>query len=185
MRHEITPEPIWLAEAQALRDSGLTYPEIAKRLGKAQSVVWRRLNPERARELNVARRPQKREWQRKKAAERRLAMGIIEPDPCPGVLWITEKYGRVIAMTIVDLLDWEKYKDRRLTFAAGYAAWSEGGRTVYLHREILGLKHGANLKEQQSDHINRFKLDNRRANLRVVSAKENCANRGGVYEKAA
>jgi hypothetical protein len=50
-----------------------------------------------------------------------------------------------------------------------------------LHRVIMGLEHG---DERQVDHINRDKLDNRRANLRVVSARvqaQNCdARRGGT-----
>ncbi len=52
-------------------------------------------------------------------------------------------------------------------------------RAVFLHREVLGLAFGDPL---QGDHINRNRLDNRRENLRVVTAAEqrqNCtAGRG-------
>jgi hypothetical protein len=185
MQEQRIPILIWEAEAQALYAAGLSYKEVAIRVGKSYKQVYRVLNREKLREAEKARRPAKREWDRKKAAERRLAAGIIEPEPCPGVLWIRDRHGRVISMTIVDLPDWHRYKDKRMNYTAGYASWSENGRTVYLHRELLGLKHGENRKERQADHINRFRLDNRRANLRIVSAKENCANRGGVYADAA
>jgi hypothetical protein len=51
-----------------------------------------------------------------------------------------------------------------------------------LHRLILGLEPGSDL---ECDHINRNPWDNRRANLRKVTRKENCANRGGIFENAA
>ena len=48
-------------------------------------------------------------------------------------------------------------------------------KTLFMHREIMGLKAGDGL---EIDHINRNPLDNRRANLRLATRKENCANRG-------
>lgn len=53
------------------------------------------------------------------------------------------------------------------------------GRTVYMHREILGLTPGDGL---EADHLNHNILDNRRANLRVVTPaqnKEGQPSRGG------
>lgn len=44
----------------------------------------------------------------------------------------------------------------------------------YMHRQILGLVKGDGL---EIDHINRNGLDNRKENLRIVSRKDNCANR--------
>ena len=46
---------------------------------------------------------------------------------------------------------------------------------LYMHREILGLRRGDGL---QADHINGNKLDNRRANLRIVTAATNGQNKG-------
>ena len=43
-------------------------------------------------------------------------------------------------------------------------------RTVYMHRQILGLDHG---DPREADHRNHDTLDNRRRNLRIVSAAAN------------
>lgn len=60
-----------------------------------------------------------------------------------------------------------------------YAGYLPGGkelnREVPLHRLILGLVPG---DPRCGDHINRRTLDNRRANLRIVSRSENAQNRG-------
>ena len=42
-----------------------------------------------------------------------------------------------------------------------------------MHREILGAEKG-----QEVDHINRHKLDNRKANLRFVTSSQNKMNTG-------
>jgi hypothetical protein len=47
------------------------------------------------------------------------------------------------------------------------------GSKVYLHRMVLKAQPGHIV-----DHINRDRLDNRRENLRFVTARENCENRG-------
>jgi HNH endonuclease/AP2 domain len=44
-------------------------------------------------------------------------------------------------------------------------------RTVYMHAEIMGTPAG-----KHTDHINGERLDNRRENLRICSASENCSN---------
>ncbi len=58
----------------------------------------------------------------------------------------------------------------RLT-SEGYAARRIRGGKVYLHRFIIGPALG-----QDVDHASGDKLDNRRANLRLCSARENQAN---------
>lgn len=61
----------------------------------------------------------------------------------------------------------------------GYAATGDRGigrrRTLRLHRAILGLDFG---DPRHCDHTNGDKLDNRRANLRVCTHRENHANVG-------
>lgn len=47
------------------------------------------------------------------------------------------------------------------------------GETIFMHREILALRPGDG---RIVDHINANGLDNRRANLRVVSHAQNCQN---------
>jgi len=46
-------------------------------------------------------------------------------------------------------------------------------RTIYMHRLILGLNKG---DKEQGDHINHNGLDNRRGNLRKVTAQQNSCN---------
>lgn len=56
-----------------------------------------------------------------------------------------------------------------------YAARRSGQTTMFLHRFVLGLgPRGSGGLEV--DHINRDKLDNRKANLRLVSHSENTLN---------
>ena len=60
----------------------------------------------------------------------------------------------------------------------GYPAASlgDGGQTA-LHRMLLGLGRGA---KDVADHINHDILDNRRANLRIVTQAGNCQNQGAI-----
>ena len=57
----------------------------------------------------------------------------------------------------------------------GYVVWRgvENGkkRTIRFHREVMGAENN-----EIVDHINRNKLDNRRANMRIVTQKENARN---------
>lgn len=59
----------------------------------------------------------------------------------------------------------------------------DGGETcLMLHREVLGLEPGDG---KTVDHINGDGLDCRRANLRIVTVKENARNRAGANAKSA
>ena len=88
--------------------------------------------------------------------------------------------GALMGYTLGDADDavWVNQRTWRL-HSNGYASRyeTEGGRAqaVFLHREILGLPRPYNGLE--GDHINRDRLDNRRANLRIASRSENQQNR--------
>jgi hypothetical protein len=57
-----------------------------------------------------------------------------------------------------------------------YARSSRGG--VYMHRMLMGVSD----RKTQIDHINHDTLDNRRANLRVLTNAQNNINRKGAYQ---
>jgi hypothetical protein len=56
-------------------------------------------------------------------------------------------------------------------YAARYISDKGRKRTIYMHRQILGVGIG-----QRIDHVNADGLDNRRKNLRVATQSENLAN---------
>ncbi len=62
--------------------------------------------------------------------------------------------------------------------STGYAVRQIGPagkrKNIYMHRLILGLT----LKNQHSDHINGYRLDNQRSNLRSATPAENARNKG-------
>ena len=89
---------------------------------------------------------------------------------------LVNKGGVTLAETIVDDADFAWLS--RWTWhlgAKGYAVRFDTAlnRNVWMAREIVGLKLG---DRRQADHISRDKLDNRRANLRVVTAAQNSQN---------
>lgn len=83
---------------------------------------------------------------------------------------LRDRDGLIRAYAIVDETDfdwlsqWAWYQ-----ISGGYAVRTvrvDGRRRmIYLHRFLLGLEHG---DKRQGDHINRNKLDCRRANLRIA-----------------
>ena len=77
--------------------------------------------------------------------------------------------------TLLDNEDWKTYSDKKWTIRSGYAGHvfhkNNKQTTLLLHRLIMEAKQG-----QLVDHINRDKLDNRRANLRFANRSENAAN---------
>jgi hypothetical protein len=84
--------------------------------------------------------------------------------------------GSTVAYALVDAADADHVNRWRWHLVEGYATRSGyisgvGARNVYMHRELLGLKHGDGF---EGDHIN---LDNRRVNLRTLSKAGNRQNR--------
>lgn len=88
--------------------------------------------------------------------------------------------GRVVAHALVDREDAHLGKMQWRLTRHGYAVRSEYEPTTMatwirqLHRAVLALDRDDPLRV---DHINRDKLDNRRANLRLVTFAENTQNR--------
>ncbi len=85
-------------------------------------------------------------------------------------------FGRSSAITglaIVDTEDVPKLKGLRFYITHGYAKLAVSSKTVYLHNIIAGTQ-----PPLVCDHINRFRLDNRKSNLRLVSRAENNSNKG-------
>lgn len=89
--------------------------------------------------------------------------------------------GSIRAYAIVDAADAEWVNRWRWSLSTGYAvrnATIAPGQHFILgmHREILGLGQGG---EIEVDHINRDRLDNRRANLRAIPKAGNRQNVAG------
>lgn len=78
-------------------------------------------------------------------------------------------------VTLLDVEDYERLQGRALSLGShGYAQlWDERQMKV-VHRWVLGLGPGRRLV---GDHINFDKLDNRRSNLRVLTASLSNMNR--------
>jgi hypothetical protein len=92
--------------------------------------------------------------------------------------------GQIVAHAQVDGQDVDHMSKFRWSLHnRGYAITGGGNSKVLMHRLILGLANepgqgrGSGARQLQADHINGDKLDNRRANLRVVTNQENHQNR--------
>lgn len=63
---------------------------------------------------------------------------------------------------------------------SGYAKRGSGGRSLFMHRVIVGGPTSLEI-----DHINGDKIDNRRENLRLCTRSENACNRGSPLKRNA
>ena len=74
-----------------------------------------------------------------------------------------------------DLEDYELIKDYCWHISKGYVMTLDRttGKRILLHRLVMHPE-----KDEVVDHINRDKLDNRKANLRVCTSSDNAKNRG-------
>ena len=85
-----------------------------------------------------------------------------------------------IAEAIIDVEDVERVMRYRWYFhSCGYCANKSRGKSIYLHRYIMKSP-----QKMQTDHINHNKLDNRKSNLRICGAHDNCANQSTTYGKS-
>lgn len=92
---------------------------------------------------------------------------------------LTRRSGEICGYTVVDAVDaeWASQWHWRLNdqgYAMRYIECDGRYVKVYLHRELLGLARG---DSPFGDHIDRDRLNNRRANLRAVSRAANSQNR--------
>lgn len=75
--------------------------------------------------------------------------------------------------TTIDGADFDLVSQHRWYLNNGYAVARIGGKPTCMHVFLIGRAPSG----YHIDHINRNKLDNRRANLRIVTAAENLRNR--------
>lgn len=90
---------------------------------------------------------------------------------------VTRRDGKVIAHVVVDATDAVIARSRTWRLHDGYARSHIGGqhaRAFLLHRLILGLEH---FDPREGDHRDGDRLNNRRANLRIVPKLGNRQNR--------
>jgi hypothetical protein len=98
-------------------------------------------------------------------------------EPPAGTDLVPVAAGDFFVFTLMDTADVERLGDRRLALGShGYAQLYWDKRVTLLHRWILGLDPG---DRRIGDHINGNPLDNRRANLRAVTAGGSSQNVGG------
>jgi hypothetical protein len=91
------------------------------------------------------------------------------PEPKPDLARIPLGDGRYV---YVDPADFEWLSRWKWHVMGDYAARYEKGKVVLMHRQILPPPKGMIV-----DHVNRNKLDNSRANLRICTHRENTRNR--------
>lgn len=87
---------------------------------------------------------------------------------------LVRRDGSVSDVALVDDEDYAELAKHSWHLHRGYAArTSRREGTVMMHRQVLGLQKG---DSRQADHKNRNRLDNRRANLRACTSRENQQN---------
>ena len=72
---------------------------------------------------------------------------------------------------LIDEEDYERLSARRWCMSGRYAASRIDGRLIYMHRFLMNASAGMAV-----DHINGNRLDNRKANLRFATQRQNTRN---------
>ena len=107
---------------------------------------------------------------------------IIKYDDYAEII-VRNKQGDIKGKALIDLDDVDKCKRLKWGMYANGYFYGNINKTlrVRLHRFILGLN--AWNKDNEVDHINRNRADNRKSNLRVVNRSENNKNKDKHYSK--
>lgn len=106
-----------------------------------------------------------------------LPVVSISGDGLTASIPLCGKDGSVRACAIIDTADAVTVSQWRWSLLSnGYATRTADGKAILLHRFLLGLSPG---DRQDIDHIDRDRLNNRRANLRIVTHAGNTQNHPG------
>lgn len=106
------------------------------------------------------------------ACRRSIPTGTVRAD---GVVEIPlyGHHARLRGILLIDEADQAWVTQWRWSFVSGYAQRKDGRTLIRLHRALMGCTPDDGV---EVDHINRNRLDNRRANLRIVSHHGNQQN---------
>ncbi len=89
---------------------------------------------------------------------------------------LTQGFSAMVDDEDYDSLSRHKWHVSTLSWSCPYVRYAKrfiGRKSIFMHREIIGALDG-----QETDHINRDGLDNRRRNLRIATRSQNGFNRG-------
>lgn len=104
---------------------------------------------------------------------------VVYVDAASALIPLCSRSNDIVAYAAIDVADVERIACYRWYLHRGYARRTERGedgrkRTVHMHRAILANDLADSL---EVDHIDRDRLNNRRANLRAVSRADNMQNK--------
>lgn len=185
-----------VAQAQTLRAQGLTYREIGTAMGVSMQTAHGYLNDPDGAKMRAYQTQQAfpcggcgEPTRGLQSPGGKLCWRCVNAEDVrrevDGTLSIPLRFdGAIIAWTRIDARDAHVARHRWRRNSSGYAVrTARGNKSIFLHRVILGLG-TVSADGLIGDHINRDRLDNRRANLRVVTVRENSQNRSGNRRSA-